>query len=375
MLRRRHALFVAACIQVKSPLAQTTLQSQRNLVKTLGPVSIASLFFVSVAVPAMAGVTIGKPSNNAQVSSPFKLSAWAPNCASQNVSAMGYSFDSSSDTTVVKGQSIDWNIDSSSGHHTLHVKAWGDDGSSCVADIDIDVSAGGSGGSDGALIPPDAESVGHLDAMSGWHAQHDDGGPGAASGWMKVVGSPSVSGSAREFETQFSNGGDERYSLSFSDDVNATHFFYDAWVYLTSSSNHIGNLEFDINQTMPDGKTAMFGVVCDGYSEHWAYTVNEGSDSDPSPVHVTKSGAYCDPRAWSQYKWHHVQAYYSHDDSGYITYHSVWLDGTEFKIDETVFGKYDLGWGPTINTQFQVDGVGSSGHSTVYVASLNVSRW
>jgi hypothetical protein len=340
--------------------------------KTFRVFSVVLSFSVSVAVPAMAGVTIGMPSNHAQVSSPFKLSAWAPNCASQNVSAIGYSFDSSSDTTVVKGQSIDWNIDSSSGHHTLHVKAWGDNGSSCVADVDIDVGSGGSGGS---IIPSNATSVSHLDAMSGWQAEHDNGGPGSSSGWMKVVSSPSVSGSAREFETQFSSGGDERYSLSFSDDINATNFFYDAWVYVTSSSSNIGNLEFDVNQTMPDGKTVMIGVQCDGYSKHWAYTVNTGSDSNPAPRWVTKSGTYCDPRDWSQYTWHHVQAYVSHDDSGWITYHSVWLDGTEFPMNETVFGKFDLGWGPQINTQFQVDGVGSSGHSTAYVANLNISRW
>ncbi len=343
--------------------------------KALRFFSIASSVFLSIAVPAMAGVTIGSPSNGDQVSSQFRLSAWAPNCSSQSVSNMGYSFDSSSDTTVVKGQSIDWNISSSSGHHTLHVKAWGDKGSSCVADVDIDVTSGGSGGSEGSLVPSNATSVSNLEAMSGWHAEHDDGGPGSSSGSMQVVSSPSVSGSAREFDSEFSNNGDERYSLTFSDDTSATNFFYDAWVYLTSSSSNIGNLEFDVNQTMPDGKTVLIGVQCDGYTKHWSYTVNTGSDSNPSLHWVAKSGTYCDPRVWSQYAWHHVQAYFSHDDSGYITYHSVWLDGAEAAMDETVFGEVELGWGPTINTQFQVDGLGSSGHSTAYLSNLTVSRW
>jgi hypothetical protein len=347
--------------------------------KTFGCFSIASLFLVSVAVPAIAGVTIGKPSNGDQVSSPFTLSAWAPNCSSQSVSAIGYSFDSSSDTTVINADSIDSPISSSSGHHTLHVKAWGDKGSSCVADIDIDVTSGGGGssssGSGGSLVPSNATVVSNLDAMSGWQAEHDDGGPGSSSGWSKVVSSPSVSGNAREFESEFSNSGDERYSLSFSDDTSAENFFYDAWVYLTSSSSNISNLEFDVNQTMSDGKTVLIGVQCDGNSKTWTYTVNTGSDSDVRPQWVSKSGTYCDPRAWSQNNWHHVQAYFSRDDSGYITYHSVWLDGSESTIDKTVFGKADLGWGPIINTQFQVDGLGSSGHSTAYVANLNISRW
>jgi hypothetical protein len=321
----------------------------------------------------MAGVNVTNPSSGDQLSSPFKLSAWATSCGSQSVDAMGYSFDSSSDTTIIDGQSIDKSISSPSGHHTLHVKAWSAD-QACVADVDIDVSSGGSGGSGSSIIPSDAVSVSHLETMSGWRARHDSGGGGSASGSTSVVSTPSVSGSAREFKSEFSDNGDERYSLSFSDDTSAHSFFYDAWVYVTSSSNHIGNLEFDINQTMPDGKTVMFGIVCDGFNQHWAYTVNTGSDSDPDPLHVTQSGTYCDPSAWSQYKWHHVQAYYSHDDSGYITYHSVWLDGTRFKLEETVFGKYSLGWGPTINTQFQVDGRGSN-HNTVYLANLAVYRW
>jgi len=341
--------------------------------KTLRVLSIALSFSLSAAVPAMAGVTVSSPSNDDQVSSTFTLSAWATSCSSQNVNAMGYSFDSSSDTTIVNGQSINTSVSGPSGHHTLHVKAWGS-GTACVADINLDIGSGSSGGSDNPIVPSSAALVSHLEAMSGWRAQHDNGGSGSASGSTTMVSSPSESGSAREFETEFWGSGDERYSLAFSDDTSAENFFYDTWVYVTSSSSHIGNLEFDINQTMSDGKTVMFGIVCDGYTGHWAYTVNTGSDSDPSPRHVTKSGTYCNPRALSQYTWHHLQAYYSHDSSGYITYRSVWLDGTEVKIDETVFGKYSLGWGPTINTQFQVDGLGSN-HATVYLGDLKVSRW
>jgi len=337
------------------------------------------LVFASAALNARAGVTVSSPNNNDQVSSSFKLSAWATSCSSQSVSAMGYSFDSSSDTTLINGQSIDESISGPSGQHTLHVKAWGN-GTSCVADVQINISSsgsggsGGSGGSDISVAPSYAKLVNSLETMSGWSAKHDHGGSGSASGSTYMVSSPSVSGSSREFEAGFSDSGDERYSLSFSDDISSENFFYDTWVYVTSSSSNIGNLEFDINQTMSDGKTVMFGIVCDGYNLHWAYTANTGSDSDPSPRHITKSGSYCNPRAWSQYKWHHLEAYYSRDSSGYITYHSVWLDGTETGINEKVFGKYDLGWGPVINTQFQIDGLGSN-HATVYLANLNVSRW
>lgn len=352
--------------------------------KNIRVLSLLSLS-VSVALPALASVTVNSPSAGDQVSSPFTLSAYATTCSSQNVTAMGYSFDSSSDTTIIDGQSIDAPINAPSGHHTLKVKAWGK-GVSCVTDVDIEVASGTSSSSGGsgssspspsttAFAPPsNAIAVSHLDAMTEWSAKHDTGGPGSSSGSTAVVSSPSVSGSARAFETSFSSSGDERYSLSFADDTEAQNFLYDTWVYVTSSSSSIGNLEFDINQTMPDGKTVMFGIICDGYSGHWAYTVNTGSPSQPRPRHIAQSGTSCNPRAWSQNTWHHLQAYYSHDGSGNITYHSVWLDGAESQMNETVPGSYALGWGPTINTQFQVDGLGAS-HNTVYLANLNVYRW
>ncbi|MGB6689197.1 MAG: hypothetical protein WBE76_15285 [Terracidiphilus sp.] len=335
--------------------------------------SVASALLVALAaVPAFAGVTITAPWNSEQVNSPFTLSAYATTCSSHPVTTMGFSFDSSSDTQAFKGQSLDGPVQAAEGQHILHVKAWSS-GGACVADVEIDVMNSSSSGS-GSIVPSDAIKISNIEVMSAWAKEHDDGGPGSSSGSTWVVSSPSTSGSSREFVTDFSGSGDERYSVTYSDDSETKNFFYDVWVYLTSSSNQIGNLEFDTNQVMPNGQTAVFGVQCDGYSSHWAYTVNTGSADSPRPQWVPKSGTYCNPRAWSQYTWHHVQAYYSRDDSGWLTYYSVWLDGVEFKLDAVVYGGMSLGWGPMINTQFQVDGIGT-GHATAYLENLNISRW
>ena len=70
--------------------------------------------------------------------------------------------------------------------------------------------------------------------------------------------------------------GDERYYVSFGDDTESTNFLYDTWVYFTSSSSQLANLEMDVNQTMPNGQTAIFGFQCDGYSSTWDYTANKG---------------------------------------------------------------------------------------------------
>jgi hypothetical protein len=327
-----------------------------------------------LAIPALAGVTVNSPGNNSEVGSPFTLSATSASCSSQNVSAMGYSFDSSADTTVVNSSTIDASVGSATGAHTLHVKSWGNKGASCVTDIAINVTAGTSTESGDSLIPSNATTVSSIQAMSNWASAHDTGGVGSSSGSTTIVSSPSLHGSTRRFVTNFSNSGDERYSVAFSDDVNAENLFYDAWVYLTSSASNIGNIEMDVNQVMANGQTVLIGVQCDGYSGTWAYTVNNGSASHPAPHWDSKSGTTCNPRNWTRNQWHHVQASFSRNSSGTITYHSVWFDGTEVKLNATAFGAADLGWGPVINTQFQVDGLGS-GSATVYLDSLSVSRW
>ena len=75
-------------------------------------------------------------------------------------------------------------------------------------------------------------------------------------------------------------------------------------------------------------------------------------------------------------QWHHVQIYFSHNESGWVTYHSVWLDGAEQDLNFTVFSGYALGWGPAIVTNFQIDG-NSSGTTwgNVYLDEMTVYRW
>jgi hypothetical protein len=332
----------------------------------------ALLFGLTAAAPAFATVTVGSPGNGAGVSSPFTLSASASTCSSQAVSAMGYSFDNSTDTTIVNSTSINAQVSSATGSHTLHVKAWGDQGASCVTDVAITVTAAAAAA---ALIPPQASSVSSIESLSNWIAAYDTAsGSGSASGTMTIVSSPSQNGHAREFLTKFSNSGSERYSVSFGDDETSTNFFYDGWIYLNNQSSKIANVELDMNQTMENGQTVIFGFQCDGYTSTWDYTKNGGTPTAPKDQWV-HSGAYCNPRAWSTNTWHHVQVYYSRDGSGNVTYHSVWLDGSQQSINATVNSAFALGWGPVLLSNFQVDGLGASGAPIAYLDNLTVSRW
>ncbi|MBV8630065.1 MAG: hypothetical protein JOZ83_04020 [Silvibacterium sp.] len=333
---------------------------------------ILSLLLACAGVPAFAGVNISSPGNGSQVSSPFVLLANAATCSSQSIAAMGYSFDNSPDAAIVHNNWIQANVPSSSGTHTLHVKAWGNKGSVCVTDVTITVTTGSSGP---PSVPPSATSVGAIQTLDQWKAVNDGNtGGGYSSGSTNLTGSPSMTGQARQFSSQLATYGGVRYYVTFGDDESATNFLYDGYVYLGSSANSIANIEMDLNQVMPNGQTVIFGFQCDGWSGTWDYTGNAGNAWAPVDRWY-RSTASCNPQNWTTNAWHHVQVQYSRDDSGNVTYKSVWLDGNQQTINGTVFSAFALGWGPTLLTNFQVDGVQAGGSPVVYLDNLTVYRW
>jgi hypothetical protein len=329
---------------------------------------LCCLVLIVFSIPAWAGVIVYSPANGTEVSSGFGLSAFANWCGNQSVVALGYSVDNSSHTATVGAQNLDTKVTIGSGWHTVHVKAWGENGGVCVTDVAVNVAANAS------LIPSSSNSVGALENLDNWRAFHDDGTGGWSSGAMNIVSSPSLSGSARKFYTVYGNHGGERYHVAFDDDVNAHNFVYDGWVYLTDSAENIANLEMDLNQTMPNGQTVIFGFQCDGYSGTWDYNANWTGPDHPTNTWV-HSSAPCDIRSWGRNQWHHIQISYSRNDWGVVTYHSVFVDGNEQSINATAPSAYDLGWAPVLLTNFQVDGLGGSGSVTLFLDNLVIYRW
>jgi len=319
--------------------------------------------------------TISSPSSGEYVSSPFTLSASSATCSSQAVSSMGYSLDSGG-TTMFSGKTvIDTSVSASVGSHTVHVKAWNVKGSICVADVNVHVtSATDNVATNTSVVPTSTVSVSNLEAMSNWKASHDKATSGSASGQMSLVGSPAHSGVSRKYVTSYTHYGAERYSVTFGDNRTAKNFMWDGWVYLTSSSSQINNLEMDLNQTMPNGNTVIFGIQCDSPSGTWDYTENLGSAKYPKG-HWAHSGAACNFHQWGTGKWHHVQMEYSRTDTGMVTYKYVWLDGKRSTLNKTVFAARSLGWGSSLSINFQMDGNSGSGTATMYLGSLTLYRW
>lgn len=226
----------------------------------------------------------------------------------------------------------------------------------------------------GPTIPSDAISQTEVQTLSGWRIKHDPGTPGTSVGAMTLVSDPSLSGQAQQFDTSYTDWGGELYSLTYGNDTTSENFVYDAEVWIEEGSQ-LGNLEMDNNQVMANGDTVIYAFQCAGDSNTWDYTENAGTSAAPI-VKWVQSSAPCNPANWTPNAWHHVQISYSRDDSGNVTYQSVWLDGLEADINATVNSEFSLGWTlGTLITNFQVDGVGASGSSTLYLDNLTIYRW
>lgn len=331
---------------------------------------------LSAAAPVFANavvvgsVTVTSPASGAKVVSPFDLSATDATCSAKSVATLGYSLDSSRNAMVVKGQALKTQVSAPLGAHVLHVKSWGADGAACVTNVDITVVADPS-----TTVPQNALVFSSIQDDTNWKGKFDTAtGSGSVTSSTELVQRPSLSGSAREFSTTYVNSAGDRYSSTFGNDPTTHNFLYDGWIYIASPSNGVANLELDINQVVANGDTIILSFQCDGYSGTWDYGENAGTVTATQAkwIHSTQS---CDPRNWATNAWHHVQISHSHDDDGNVTYNAVWLDGVEQDINATVPGAFALGWASVVQTNFQVDGLGSSGSTILYLDNLTVSAW
>jgi hypothetical protein len=226
----------------------------------------------------------------------------------------------------------------------------------------------------GPALPSNAIGVTDVQLLPNWKFNHDPGTQGNSVGAMTLVSEPSLSGQTAKFQTSYTNWGGEIYSRSYATDPNSTNFLYDAQVWIEAGSQ-VGNLEMDNNQVIANGDTVIYAFQCAGDSGTWDYSSNVGTRAKPI-VKWLPSSAPCNPAAWTPNVWHHVQISYSRDSVGNVTYNSVWLDGVEAPINKTVPSAFSLGWASGIlMTNFQVDGVGAGGSSTLYLDNLTISRW
>jgi len=226
----------------------------------------------------------------------------------------------------------------------------------------------------GPSTPSYANSQQEIQLLPNWRIKHDPGTSGTSTGAMTLVSDPSLSGQAAKFYTTFTNAGGELYSVTYGNDTDSKNFVYDARVWISTGST-VSNLEMDNNQVMRNGDTVIYAFQCSGYSNTWEFTANTGTPTQPQGKWI-KSTAPCNPSKWTRDTWHHIQISTSRDDSGNVTYHSVWFDGVESPINQTVDSDFSLGWAlGALVANFQVDGLGTSGSSTLYLDHFTIYRW
>jgi hypothetical protein len=332
------------------------------------PVTVST----AVAAPLYTDAAVSQPTGLNSLVSPFNVVATGTQCKSQPITSFGWSIDGSSSTTVVNGSSMNTQATAATGTHTLHVKSWGNAGASCMNDVTINVVPDPA-----SVVPATAVAVTNIESLSNWVAELDTatGNNASATGTSSLVSTPSVNGTSRQFATTTSNYGGERYHISFGADTAASNFLYDGWVYLGAGNANVANLEFDMNQVTANGQTVIYGFQCDSWSKTWDYTGNAGTATAPNDTWLHSTQA-CNLANWTPNAWHHVQISYSRDNSGNVTYNSVWLDGVEQDLNAKVYSSFALGWSPSLLTNFQVDGnTTAASDSTVYLDNLTIYRW
>jgi hypothetical protein len=339
------------------------LNFSRRYMKTI---CFSILAFVASVVPASA-ITVATPADGAQVTSPFNLVASTSSCGSQGAVSMGYSLDNGA--TTITSTAFNVMVVAGDGQHILHVKCWGTHGAAGDTSLDLTVIP------DIATPPSNITVVSNIQSLSNWVWKHDPGTSGDSTGTSDLVPEPSLTGNARKMNLSFTDAGGEIYHVSFGKDTAATHFIYDAYVWLGDASS-LANIEMDMNQVIANGNTVIYGVQCDGYSGTWDYTLNMGTPAQPR-IRWIRSNVSCpDPKTWKPDTWHHVQISYSRNGVGDVTYESVVLDGNQSEfVDATGNSAFDLGWGVTLLTNFQLDGLGPDGSITAYLDKVTISRW
>jgi hypothetical protein len=226
---------------------------------------------------------------------------------------------------------------------------------------------------DVSRIPDIAIPSPALESNPAWKWEHDDQTKGSSNGTSNYPIYPDGHNGlpGRQFVTWYSGNGGHRYHLTFGWDAKATHFVYEANVYLVNPAE-IANVEMDMNQVMSDGRTVIFGVQCSAHSKSWEYTY-----VDSSGTHWHPSNIRCNPHNWGTKQWHKVQIASHRDDDGNVTYDWIGFDGVYTSFEgATAFSAQSLRWKRgELLLNFQIDGAHNSGIMDAYLNNLAIYRW
>lgn len=233
------------------------------------------------------------------------------------------------------------------------------------------VGGGGGGGTNVTNIQNFPDSGGGSCTGPCWQWNHDAGTPGTATGSSSLVASPSLSGSARQFNLSWTAFGGEIFHSYLGPgnlDPNSTSFIYDIQVYPTNLTN-INQMEMDLNQVMANGQTVIFGCQMNFASGLVQYTLNIAGHTQ----WVNSNIACTRP---SINTWHHIRIGYHRDSVGNVTYDFFEIDGALSNfIGASGNSAFSLGWSPVglLLVNFQMNGNNTSNSTTTYIDQFSIS--
>jgi hypothetical protein len=321
-------------------------------------------------------VTVQSPSPGASVTSPvtFTASASSPNGISGWVI---YANDQNVYQVDNYSSSLSASVNLSPGTYNVYIRAWDRvSGYGTSAPMQITV-----GGTSGLPTPPsDAVVLSHIEDSTGsWGQTSAEAGPlnVTTDFWMAPFQtSPSLDGSSREF---YVGGPVWTAALwyhpvqSYTGQYNsATHFLWDFWVYVDSSSmQNVWTLEFDLYQAI-SGYEYMIGSHCQFSStqqgNYW-YGWNQVTHQ------WIQTSVPCSRNLMPGGQWHHIQWMMERiPNSHYYKYDTLVVNGTVYPINMTQPADWS-GWGDTLGVQWQVDTNANGGSVHMWTDKVTLTMW
>ena len=341
-------------------------------------------------------VNVSSPANGATVPLTFNVVASATTGNSGAVVTGWHIYIDSIDQWGTSGptSSINQSVSTTSGPHTMLVRAW--DSTGAFGDQTLSITGG-----NGLEPPPGATTVADLDealtktdgsdvqkVVDGWTvaAGSCTGACAAKAGSLDAVysvtngvASPSRDGSSSKLtisqSPQYTN---DLFWLKIGAQDAATHFLSDFWVYPESSMSSAQAMEYDIFQFL-GGRNYMWGTQCNLISHRWQADTENGAGwvdlKKPDGTYLTcgTSGSYDTvfaPGAWHHVKW---QVERLTDGSNKCRYDALEFDGTV----------HTLNWDQTSGTtswhnagfQFQQDTNVNGTGWVEYIDQAQLSFW
>ena len=217
-------------------------------------------------------------------------------------------------------------------------------------------------------IPGEAKIWGDIQNMDGWDSCSACAGGDATTsnfwtaGWE---GSPSRSGSSREFFVQGPPWTGALWIKKLGAQNWAAHFLWDFWVrFDDTSAANVWTAEYDFWQSI-GGQEFMIGSHCNFGENHWDIW-------DSGNGHWMPTDIAC-PR-FSPNEWHHIQWYFERWGSLQYHYGILIVDGNVHNLDRT-FNTNTTDWSDGVGVQWQLDQNGSGAPLHEWIDNVKLAIW